>query len=101
MANRIACIVVGMILGYLVLGTSMFLLVSAVLIFAVGLSETQVISFTLVDLVILSGCTIAGGVGGNKFYDRYWDAFYKLTNLRRSREEQEEFDDSQRPPSLF
>ena len=86
MTNRIACIVVGIILGYLVLGTSVILLVSAVLMFTVGLAEPQVLSSTLVDVAILSGCTIAGGVGGNKFFSLYWDAFYKLTNLGRSKD---------------
>jgi hypothetical protein len=76
-----------MIWGYFVLGTAVIVLVSAALIFAVGLSGPQVFSYTVVGAVPLFGCTIAGGVGGNKFYDRYWNAFYKLTNQGRSKEE--------------
>ena len=55
MANRIACIVLGMILGYFVLGTAVMVLVSAALIFAVGLSGPQVLSYTVVDAVPLLG----------------------------------------------
>jgi hypothetical protein len=68
MRKRIASSLVGAILGYLVGGSAVLMLVTAVLMFAVGRPEPMA-----VDIVLLIGCLIAGGVGGNKVYDRYWN----------------------------
>ena len=71
MLKRIASIVVGAFLGYLV-GIVVSILVALVLVLAGGLSVPMA-----VDTVILLGGIIAGGVVGNWTYDRYWNDFYK------------------------
>ena len=60
----------------------MLVLVTAVLMFAVGRSAPLA-----VEIVMVVGCLIAGGVAGNKVYDLYWN------KLRRSNDTGNEPDD--------
>ena len=71
MLKRIASIVVGGILGYIV-GIIVYILVRVVFVLAGGLSVPMVVAG-----VILFGGIIAGGVLGNWTYDRYWNDWYK------------------------